>query len=97
MKQATIRDARNQLTSLVHEAERGRAIRLTRRGKPVAVLVSDREYQRLRSAGARRPDFMQFLEGWRRELIAKGIPFMADDEITALRERAPGRAFSFDE
>lgn len=96
MKEATIRDARNQLTSLVHEAERGRAIRLTRHGKPVAVLVSDREYQKLRTAGARRPDFFRFLQGWRREMIAKGIPFMTEKDLARLRDRAPGRPFSFD-
>jgi prevent-host-death family protein len=97
MKEATIRDARNQLTRLVHQAERGQAIRLTRRGKPVAVLVSDREYQRFRRGRERRPDFFQFLQGWRREMIAKGIPFMTDEEITAFRDRTPGPATASDE
>jgi prevent-host-death family protein len=37
-KFATMRDLKNQTTSLVREAERGRAVVVTRRGKPVATL-----------------------------------------------------------
>lgn len=95
MKEATIRDAKSRLTSLVHEAEQGHAVRLTRRGKPVAVLVSEREYERLQSASVPRHDFMRFLQGWRREMIAKGLPFVSDTEFAA-RDPSPGREFSFD-
>ena len=46
-KEYSIAEARNQLSGLVHEAEQGRPVRLTRRGKSVAVLVSADEYERL--------------------------------------------------
>jgi len=46
-RQYSIAQARNQLPCIVHEVEKGRTITLTRRGKPVARLVSIREYQRL--------------------------------------------------
>ena len=47
----SIADARNNLARLVHIAEDGEAVRLTRRGKPVAVILSVAEYERLRAAG----------------------------------------------
>lgn len=94
MRDATIREAKAGLTSLVHEAESGHAVRLTRRGKPVAVLLSDREYASLKAARQPTSDFMRFLQGWRREMIAKNLPFLSRHEIAAMRDRQPGRQFS---
>jgi antitoxin (DNA-binding transcriptional repressor) of toxin-antitoxin stability system len=37
-KFATVRDLKNQTTSLIREAEKGKAVIVTRRGKPVATL-----------------------------------------------------------
>jgi hypothetical protein len=64
---------------------------LTRRGKPVAVLLSERHYERLKTAQDQDRNFLRFLTGWRREVIAKGLPFLSDDELSALRDRSPGR------
>ena len=36
----SIADARNRLPALVHQAEAGEAVTITRRGKPVAVVIS---------------------------------------------------------
>jgi len=94
MREATIREAKSKLSSLIEQAEKGKAVRLTRRGKPVAVIVSDQEYERLAAGQQPRRDFMRFLQGWRREMIAKGLPFAADEEL--VRDRAQGRSFSFD-
>ncbi len=49
-KSFSIAEARNDLAALVHELENKRVIELTRRGKPVAMLVSLREYERMRGA-----------------------------------------------
>jgi prevent-host-death family protein len=95
MKETSIRDAKTKLTSLVREVEKGRAVRLTRRGRPVAVLLSQRQYDRLARRTQAR-DFLRFLQGWRREMIAKGVPFSSDEEIAALRDRTSGRDFSFE-
>jgi prevent-host-death family protein len=46
----SIAEARNQLARIVHDAEKGQFVELTRRGKPVAVLVSAHEYERLCAA-----------------------------------------------
>ena len=46
-KKYSIAEARQQLSAIVHEAERMGAVRITRRGQVVARLVSEREFQRL--------------------------------------------------
>ena len=94
MRETSIRDARNALTTLIHDAERGNPVRLTRHGKPVAVLLSDREFERLKASRRSRQDFVAFGQAWRREMIAKGIPFVTKKELAGLRDRKPGRKFS---
>ena len=47
LKQYSIAKARDHFTSLVRTVERESAVELTRRGKPVAVILSIREYERL--------------------------------------------------
>jgi prevent-host-death family protein len=48
-KRFSIAEARNQFTRLVREVEKAAAVEITRRGEPVAVLLSWREYKRLSS------------------------------------------------
>jgi prevent-host-death family protein len=62
-KQYSIAEARHHLPSIVHEVEGGSAVELTRRGKPVAVLVSLDEYRRLRGE---KQGFWDALQEWRR-------------------------------
>lgn len=63
MKEYSIAAARDRLPALVHLAERGSPIRLVRRGRPVAVLISAREYERI---SARRQNFFEAVEEYRR-------------------------------
>lgn len=44
-KEVSISDARENLPSLVRDAERGLTVTLTRRGEPVAVLISTERYR----------------------------------------------------
>lgn len=46
-KSLSIAEARHDLAAVVHQLEHQPRIQLTRRGKPVAVLLSVREYDRL--------------------------------------------------
>ncbi len=46
-EQYSIAEARHDLAALVRKLEENRKIQITRRGKPVAMLLSIREYQRL--------------------------------------------------
>lgn len=45
-KKYSIASARDQLARLVHDAESGIAVELTRRGKPVAIILAIEDYQR---------------------------------------------------
>ncbi len=48
----SIAEARRNLPTLIRDAESGKAVTLTRRGTPVAVLVGRRQYEQL-AAGRR--------------------------------------------
>lgn len=82
----SIAEARDRLPALVHAVETGPSVQLTRRGRPVAVLVSVDEYQRL---CPRRPDLWQAIQAFRqhtdlRDLDAEGI-------FRDVRDESPGR------
>jgi prevent-host-death family protein len=90
MREVPITEAKNALTSLVHQAEAGKPIRLTRRGKPVAVLLSEEAYRRLQSGTAEQRDLWEFVERWRAALPAdwEGI---SPEETRGWRDRDGGR------
>ena len=46
-KRYSIAEARKRFTSLVRDAETSQGVEITRHGKPVAVLLSYRQYQRM--------------------------------------------------
>lgn len=83
----SVADARANLSSLVNEAEAGAAPRITRNGKPVAVLLSLREYEKLRQ-GSRsfRTSYEQYLQSVKLERVG-----LEDDEWANLRDKGPGR------
>ena len=64
MKSVSIAEAKNRLTELLREVERGHPVTVSRRGRPVAVLVAEAEYERLRSAAV-SADFAGWLQNWR--------------------------------
>ena len=87
-KRQSIAEARNNLPTLVREAESGKAVELTRRGESVAVLISRKEYERL--ARRRR----RFSEAWRdfSSKIDVGKAAIDPDDIFAdTRDAGPGR------
>ena len=86
-RRASIAEARANLPGLVRDAEGGASVEITRRGKPVAVLVSTAMYQRLASA---RPPFGRALDDFldRVEIRRVGL---AAGELDALRDRGAGR------
>jgi prevent-host-death family protein len=62
----SIADARTSLAAIVDKVEAGRNVELTRRGRAVAVVISLREFERLR--GGRRSfakAYRAFLEKYR--------------------------------
>ncbi|SFF23731.1 prevent-host-death family protein [Fontimonas thermophila] len=69
MKTVSIAQAKDTLTALVREAEEGRPVAISRRGRPVVVLLGEAEYTRLRAAAA-AADFGSWLQAWRLRLPA---------------------------
>jgi prevent-host-death family protein len=89
-KRYSIADARANLPSIVDEAEAGQAIELTRRGSPVAVIVSVREFDRLRGARTQFSDaYRRFLASYSLREIGLDVNF-----FESTRDREPGRKVS---
>lgn len=84
-REYSVAQARDRLASLVHEAERGRAIHITRRGRPVAVLISEAEFQRVRGRATRGVG--DAILQWRAK---HGGVDLRDEEIAAWRDRSSG-------
>jgi prevent-host-death family protein len=94
MKDVPITEAKNALTALVHEAEAGKPVRLTRRGKPVAVLMSEETYRRLQSGQGERGDLWEFVESWRAGL-PRDWQGLSTEEVRRWRDSSPGRDFEW--
>jgi prevent-host-death family protein len=86
----SIAEARSRLPRIVDQAEAGVEVELTRRGQPVAVLVSCREFERLRGTRLHfRDAYKKFLETHSLEKIG-----VDDDFAAAARDRTAGRKVS---
>ncbi len=86
-KRYSIAEARNQLTAIVHDAEKGKPVELTRRGKPVAVLMSLAEYERLARS---RPDFWSAVQDFRERTDLGDLD--VDAVFGDVADRSPGGA-----
>ena len=95
MSQVSIAEAKNALTRLIHEAERGEAIHITRHGKPVAVLLSQEAYEQLASR-EQKTDFWQAMQAWRAQ-ARFDWPEWTPEEVDSWRDRSPGREHSWDD
>jgi antitoxin Phd len=90
-KSFSIAEARHDLAALVHQLDRQPSIELTRRGKPVAVLMSVREYNRL-AIPARR--FWEAYESFAKATDLRRLKI--DPELFAdLRDRSGGREMNW--
>ena len=87
LKQYSIAKARDHFTSLVRVVERESAVELTRRGKPVAVMLSIREYERL---SARQTGFWEAYSVFREQVNLQELG-IEPDTFAGLRDRSPGR------
>jgi prevent-host-death family protein len=74
-RQFSVAEARNRLTELIHQAEDEGPVRITRRGKPVVVLVSERDYVRI-SGDA--PGFSEASEAFRLSLSPEDLDGIGD-------------------
>ena len=89
-KKYSIAEARSNLPTIVDQAEAGTEVELTRRGKPVAVLISYRQLERLRSD---RPRFADVYRAFLRKHSLKDVG-IENDFFQAAREKGSGRKVS---
>lgn len=86
----SIAEARASLPTIIDQAEAGQEIELTRRGKPVAVVVSFRQFERLRGDRPRFGDaYKNFLKQYSLEEVG-----VEDDFVASTREKGAGRGVS---
>lgn len=89
-KQYSIAEAREKLAYVIQEAEQGATVELTRRGKPVAVLLSLDEYDRL---SRKRRSFWESYQEFRRKY--SDLEVETKDAFSDIRDSSPGRDFSW--
>jgi len=87
-KKYSIAQVRNRLSEIVHEAEAGEEVTVTRRGKPVAILLSRQQYNKLRGE---TPGFWLAYQDFRKKVQLEhlGIDQETFDDV---RDKSPGRA-----
>lgn len=85
----SIAEARASLPAIIDQAEAGQEIEVTRRGKPVAAVVSVRELARLRGGGSFGAAYRSFLD--KHALDEVGLD---EDFAASLRDKGAGRSVS---
>jgi prevent-host-death family protein len=88
-KRYSIAEARHDLAAIVHELEQQPTIELTRRGEPVAVLLSLAEYQRLQAG---RGDFWSAYTVFREQFTLDQDS--VEELLRDLRDSTSGREVS---
>ena len=86
-KQFSIAEAKNRLPSIIHYVEKGPYVELTRRGKPVAVLLSIQEYERL---SRKYTGFWSAISEFRRKVEDEGFD-ISYIYFNGLRDLSSGR------
>lgn len=92
MKTSTIASAKTHLTKLIYDLDAGEPIHLTRHGRPVAVILSQADYQKLTRQNS---TLFSAIKQWRNDFQSDAA--FTDDELSELRQtNAPARDFSWD-
>lgn len=94
MKTSSIAAAKNNLSHLIHQLEFEEPIHLTRYGKPVAVMMSESQYQTLVSP----PKSLNLaILNWREQLGDTSDVGLTENELNIIRKASSGREFTWDE
>jgi antitoxin Phd len=85
--QYTIAEAKNRLPAIIHAVEKGPPIKLTRHGRPVAVLLSVEQYERL---SLKKEGYWRALRSFRRRMESEDA-LISDEDFKGLRDHSRGR------
>ena len=91
LKRYSIAEARNHFTALIHKVEQDAAIELTRRGKPVAVILSVWQYQQLH---AEKRGFWGAFTTFRAKFDLQQLD-VQPEIFKELRDKSDGREVAF--
>ena len=83
----SVAEARQNFARLIKRAEHGRPIEITRRGEPVAVLLSASDYAAMTGE---RASFMEAANAVRARLGVADLD-IGESDFDDLREKSPGR------
>jgi len=86
-KRYSIAEAKSKLPAIIHSVEEGPLVKLTRHGKPVAVLLSIREYKQL---SCKKEGFWNALTKFRKAVKKADIE-ITDADFKLLRDTSMGR------
>ena len=89
--QYSIAQTRHRLAKIVHEVESGQPATITRRGKPVAVLVSRADFDRM--SGQQAPDLWNAISAFR---ASHDLSKITDEDFANLRDQSSGREFAWE-
>lgn len=90
--QYSIAEARDRFAQIVHEAENGKLVEITRRGQSVAVVLSLSEYQRLTREKSK---FGAELATFRQNYQISTLNINPDEIFDNVRDRTSGREVIF--
>lgn len=90
-KEFSIAEAKNRLPAIIHNVETGMPVKLTRHGKPVAVLLSIQVYENLQN---RKTGFWKTLSEFRKTMVTEPLD-ISDSDFENLRDHTRGRKESF--
>lgn len=85
MSEVSVAQAKTHLTRLLQQVEAGEPVQITRRGKPVAVLMSQADFARLSRKGE---SFTSFLAEWQTAMASAGVEHPGDAEFENLRDQS---------
>ena len=95
MSGISVAEAKTHLARLLHQVESGEPVHITRRGRAVAVLVSETEYARLQQS-AHSKNFWEQIEEMRAAPSFQAVDWN-HEKLTELRAKTSGRDFSWEE
>ena len=93
MTEISVAEAKTRLTGLIHRVEGGEVVHITRRGKSVAVLISESDYA-ARHPDRTRPGLWDAIADWRTQ-AAFDWPDLTPEEVDGWRDFSPGRVFDW--
>ena len=89
MNDLSLEEAKERLPSLLREVEAGKAVRITRRGRTVAIVLSVKEYESLVAAAKGRPSLKEAISRYR-ESACFGWE-LSPEEVDEWRDPSEGR------